>query len=78
MLEPEEEALNEVAVAVERVVTMDLRRCYSGWNHGDGPLFGDGIAQRFCIVAFVAQDVLGGQIFDQSFGLRDVADLPRR
>ena len=78
MLDLQEEALDQIALAVEREVTMDLGRRYSGRDHRDGALFGDGIAQRFCIVAFVAKDMLCGQTFDQSFGLGNVADLARR
>ena len=78
MLELEEEGLDQIALAVECDVTMDLRLSCSGRDHCDATLFGDDITQRFCITALVVQDMLGGQAFDQSFGLRDVAGLPRR
>jgi hypothetical protein len=77
MLDLQEEALDQIALAVECEVTMQLGRGCSGRDHGDGALFGDGIAKRFGIVAFVAQDMLGGQTFDQSFRLGDVAGLAR-
>ena len=78
MLELEEEGLDQIALAVEREVAMDLGRCCSGWDHRDGALFGDGIAERFCIVTLVTKDMLGGQVGDQSLGLGDVADLAGR
>lgn len=78
MLEFQEEAFDQIALAVEREVAVDLRRCCSGRDHRDGVLFGDGITQRFCIIALVAEDVFCRQTFDQGFGLRDVAGLPWR
>ena len=78
MLEFEEEALGQIALAVERAVTMGLWRCCSGRDRRGGALSGDGITQRFGIVALVAKHLPGRQIFDQSFGLRDAAGLPRR
>jgi len=78
MLDLQEEALDQIALAVEHEVTMNLGRCRSGWDHGDSALLGDGIAERFCIVAFVAQNMLGGQVDDQCLSLGDVADLPGR
>jgi len=61
MLDLQEEPLDQIALAVEREVTMDLRRCCPGWDHCDGALFGDGITERFCIVAFVAKDGSAGR-----------------
>ncbi len=55
----EEEPLDEVALAVEGVVAGDLRGCGSGRDDGDGILVGDGVAERFGVVAFVAKDVVG-------------------
>ena len=78
MLDLQEKALDQVAFAVEREVTMNLWRCCSGWDHGDSALLGDGVAERFCIVTFVAQNMLGGQVGDQCLRLGDVADLPGR
>lgn len=64
MLDLQEEALDQIALSVEREVTVNLGRCCSGWDHCDSALLGDGIAERFCIIAFVAQDMLGGQVDD--------------
>ena len=75
MLDLQEEALDQIALAVEREVTLDLGRCCSGRDDGDGALFGNSIAQRFCIVSFIAQDMFGGQVSDQRLSLSDVAGL---
>ena len=74
----EEEPFDEIAFAVEREVARDLWRGFSGWDHRDGVLFGDGIAERLGIVALIAEDVSGRQIGDQGFGLGDVVDLSWR
>jgi hypothetical protein len=74
----QEEPIDEVALTVERVVAGDLWGCFSGRDHGNGVLFGDGLTERLGIIAFVAKDMIGWQIGDQGFGLGDVTDLPRR
>jgi hypothetical protein len=74
----QEEPLDEVALTVERIVAGHLWGCFSGRDHGNGVLFGDGLTERLGIIAFVTEDMMGWQIGDQGFGLGDVTDLPRR
>jgi hypothetical protein len=78
MLEFEKEPFDEVAFTVEFEVTWDLWGGYSWWNHDFGSLSGDGITKRFCVISFVAKDVIGRQTVNQGLGLRDVAGLTRR
>jgi hypothetical protein len=74
----EEESFDEVAFAVERIVAGDLRGGYSGRDDGDRVLFGDGVTDRLRVVPLVAEDIVGGQIGDQSLGLGVVAGLTGR
>ena len=74
----EEEALDEVTLAIEGVVASDLRRCFPGWDDRDGIAALDGFAKRFGIVALITQDIVCGQVGDEGFGLGDVALLSRR
>ncbi len=75
MLDFEEEALDEVALAVERIVAGYLRGCFSGRDDRHGALACDRVAQMRGVVAFVAKDVLGREVGDQAFGLGDIAGL---
>jgi hypothetical protein len=74
----EEEALDEVAFAVERVVAVDLWGGGSGRDDCDRVLSGDDIAERFRVIAFVAEDMIGWQIGDQSLGVGVVTGLTGR
>ena len=78
MLDFQEEALDEVALAIEGVVAGDLRRCCPGWDDRHGILAFNDLPQWLGIVALVTQDMVGGKISDQRFSLSDVARLPRR
>ena len=78
MLDLQEEALDEVALAVECEVARDLRQGCSWWNDRFGVLLFDSVAERLCVIALVAQDVIGRETVNQSLGLRNVAGLSRR
>jgi hypothetical protein len=45
----EEEPLDEVAFAVERIIAGDLWGCLSGWNDGHGTLMSDRVAKGGCV-----------------------------
>jgi len=74
----QEEPLDEVAFAVQRIVAGDLWGGYSGRDDGDRVLLSDGIAERLGIVTLVAEDIVGGQIGDERFGVGVVAGLTGR
>ena len=78
MFDLQEEALDKVALAVEDEIAGYLWRCRPGRNDRYGVLVFDGVPERLGIVAFIAQDMVGGKVGDQGFGLGDVARLPRR
>ncbi len=78
MLDFEEEALDEVALAIEGIIAGNLRGCFSRRDDGGGVLAVDGVAERLGIVAFVAQDIVGGKVGDQGLGLGEVALLSWR
>jgi hypothetical protein len=78
VLDFQEEALDEVALAIKGVVAGDLRRCCPGWDDRYGILVFNGLPQGLGIVALVTQDIVGGKISDQGFSLSDIARLSRR
>jgi len=78
VLDFQEEALDQVALAIKGVVAGDLRRCCSGRDDRHGILAFDGLPQGLGIVALVPQDMVGGKISDQGLSLSDIAHLSRR
>lgn len=76
MLDLEEEALDEIALAIEGVVARHLRRCSPRRDDGNGVLGADGLAKCLGIVALVAKDVLSRDVGDEGLGLAIVARLP--
>lgn len=78
MLDFEEKPLDEVAFAIEGVVAVDLWRGFPRRDDRHGPQALDGISESSGIIAFIAKDIVGGKVFDQGFGLGEVAGLSRR
>jgi len=74
----QEEPLDEVALAVERVVAGYLWGGRSGRDDGERVLFGDGVTQGLGVVTLVAENMVGGQIGDERLGLGVVAGLTGR
>ena len=60
MLDLEEEALDEIAFAIERIVTGHLWGCFSRGDDRDSILAVDGVPECLGIVALIAQNVLCG------------------
>lgn len=79
MLDLVEEALNEVAFAVQgevagaRLFPVGLRRD----DRGDLALF-EAVDELIGVVALVAKHRVGVEAFEQQLGLRDIGGLPRR
>lgn len=79
MLETCEEALDQIAGAVE--MSVELARCEaigSGRNYGFGASGLDSGHEMVGVVALVGHDGLARQILDQCRGTVDVGDLPGR
>lgn len=76
MLDLEEEALDEVALAIEGVVARHLRRCSPRRDNGNGVPSADSLAESLGILALVAQNVVGREVCDEGLGLGIVARLP--
>src|SRR3974390_472330 len=76
MLDPIEEALDQVAFLIEvLVVRDDLRSGSARGNDGFGTGCGDAGAEPIGIVAFVGEQMFEGYAGDQVLGLEDVVDL---
>jgi len=74
-----EEALDEIAFAVERVVTCALHFTVGlGWNHWGDLSSREGVEQRIGIVSLVAEEGARVGVFEQRFGACQVVILPRR
>lgn len=76
MFDLEEEALDEIALAIEGVVARYLRRCFPRRDDWNSVLGTDSLAQSFGIVALVAKNVFRRDVGDEGFGLGMVARLP--
>lgn len=74
----EEEALDEIAFAIECVIAADLRRGFPGRDDGNRILRFDRVTKCFGIIAFVAKHVLGWELSDKRLGLCMVTRLTRR
>ena len=79
MLEFVEEALDEIAFAVERVVACALHFTVGlGRNHWGDLSSREGVEQRIGIVSLVAEEGARVGVFEQRFGACQVVVLPRR
>ena len=78
MLDLQEEALDEVTLAIEGEIAGRLGRCCSRWNNRYGVLLLDGVAESHGVIAFVTENVASRKIGNQGFSLVDVACLARR
>lgn len=71
-----EEPLDQVALAVQCIITGNLGRGFPRRDNRDGVLVCDRLPEGFRIIAFVGKDVRRGKIGDQSFGLANITGLP--
>lgn len=79
LLETGEEALDQIAIAVEMTIEVARRKPIgSGWNHCFGASRFDPGHEVIGVVSLVGDDCLTGQALDQCRGMVDIGDLPGR